>query len=116
MLLVGFVEAGYALNAHIVGLGGARSEYDFLGVCANEARNVGTGLFGRLFGLPAVCVGTRMGITVEASEVRKHGVENTGVGWSGGLHVEVNGAGAFIHNCGLLKDSCEQSLSILPLK
>lgn len=77
---------------------------------------MGAGHFSRLFGLPAVGVGAGVGVTVEAGEVRKHGVEDAGVSWSGGLHVEVDRASAFIHYCGPFENSCEDGLSILSLK
>lgn len=98
-------EAGDTLDAHVVALGGSGSEDDLLGVGANQAGDVGSGLLDSGVGLPSVGVGSRVGVAVEASEEGKHGIEYSGVGRSGRLSIEVDGASSLIHDGCLLEDS-----------
>lgn len=67
---------------------------------------MGTGVFGSFFGFPAVGVGAGVGVAEEAGEEWEHCVEDAGVGGGCGLHVEVDGTGAFVHYCSLFEDSC----------
>jgi len=54
------------------------------------------------FGFPAIGVGAGMGIAVEGGEVGDHGVEDAGVGGSGGLGVEVDGTSSVFENSGFI--------------
>ena len=45
-----------------------------------------------------------MGVAVEAGHEGEHGVENARVCRGCGLHVEVDGARAFVHDRGLFED------------
>lgn len=97
-------EPGDALDAHVVALGGAAGEDDFLGVGADQRGNMLSGFLDGLFALPAVGVRARMGVSIVASVEGHHGVQDPGVKGCCGLHVEVDGPLSLVHLGGLLQD------------
>ena len=107
------VEMGYALETHVVGFGGARGEYDAAGVGADEGGDLCAGMFDRFFGFPAVGVGAGMGVAVEGGEVGEHFVEDAGVGGSGCLGVEVDGAGSVFENGGFIHEGLKLEILCL---
>ena len=103
-------EAGDALDAHVVALGGAAGEDDLLGVGADEVGNVLAGVLDALVCLPSVGVSARVGVTVQAGHIGQLGVDNTGIHGSSGLHVKVDWARSLVHDTGLLQDACGVSI------
>ena len=97
-------EARDALDAHVVALRRAAGEDDFFRVRADEGGDVFARLLDGFVRLPAVGVGAGVGVAVQAGEEGEHGVEDSRVGRGGGLHVEVDGSGAFVHYRGLFED------------
>ena len=89
VLVFDFVELGHPFERNVVGLGGPGGEEDFLRGGPEERRDLGAGFFDGLLGLPAVAVGTAVGVAVGLGEVGEHGVKDPGVEGGGGLHVEV---------------------------
>lgn len=98
-------EAGDALDAHVVALGGAAGEDDLLWVGADEIGNVCPGILDSLVCFPAVGVCARVGVAVQAGHEGKHGVDDAGVHGGRGLHVHVDGARALVHDGRLLQDA-----------
>jgi hypothetical protein len=58
VLALALIEAGGALDGQVVGLGGAGSPDDLLGVGVDQGRHMGPGFLHRLVGIPAEDVGT----------------------------------------------------------
>lgn len=105
LLAAALEEAGNTFDAHVVALGGSGGEDDFLWISTDQLGNVGTGSFDGLVGFPTVGMCARMWVSIEAGEERKHGIEYSRVGRSCGLHIEIDGASAFIHDGCLFKNT-----------
>ena len=63
VLLSVAVKPSNAFDRHVVGLRRAGREDDFLRVCADDRRNVGTGCLNALLRIPAVLVGATVGVS-----------------------------------------------------
>lgn len=84
------VESRQSLQDHIVAFCGAGCEDDLLGVCANEAGDLGPGGFDRCGSVPTVLVVARVRVAVIIQIEGHHGVEDAVVKGSGGLVVEID--------------------------
>ena len=98
-------EPGHTLDAHVVALCCSRCEDDLFRISTNQVGDVCASLFNSVVRLPTVGMCSRMRVTVKSCEERKHGVKHSRVCRRGGLHVHVDGSGAFVHHGRLLQDS-----------
>lgn len=101
-------ETCYTFDAHVVALGGAARENNFLGVSADEVGNVFASLFDGLFGLPAVSVGAGVRVAVQSGHEREHGIEHSRVHGRSSLGIEIDGSGALVQDGRLLQDACNE--------
>ena len=77
VLLLVSVERCDTLEAEIVRLGGSTGEDDFLLLSSDQARDMFSGVFTSLFGLPSEAVGTGVRVSETLSQVWEHLVKNS---------------------------------------
>lgn len=74
LLAVALEEARHALNGHVVALRRTARENNLLWVGTNKISDVSAGLLDSLVGFPAVGVGARVWVAIEAGEEGHHSV------------------------------------------
>jgi hypothetical protein len=101
-----FIEPRNTFYTHVIAFGGPARKDDFLWISTNEVCDMCSSFFNGFLGFPAVRVGSRMRISVNATVERKHGIQDSWVCRGRGLHVEVDGSGSLIHDGCVFENSC----------
>ena len=77
VLFGALVEPSHTLDGDVIGLGGPGREDDFLWIGLDEGGDLTPGCLDGLFGLPAVQMCSRVGVSVLLSQIREHGVQDS---------------------------------------
>ena len=86
-----FVKLDDALDCQVVGLGGAAGENDFLGLGADQRRDLFARATNGLLRLPSEAMVAAGGVAELFSEIRKHRIEHARIDPRGRMIVHVNG-------------------------